>query len=74
MSGLFATRSPIADQCARAGCTESATWQVRWRNPKLHAADRVKIWLACSDHREYLSEFVNARGFLIETVAFEGVE
>ena len=53
-------------QCSRAGCTADGSWVVRWRNPKLHAADRVKQWLACDAHHDFLREFVAARGFLIE--------
>jgi hypothetical protein len=48
----------------------AAAWQLRWNNPKLHAPDRRKIWLACDDHRESLSAFLSARGFLREVVPF----
>ncbi|WP_394345500.1 hypothetical protein [Actinorugispora endophytica] len=40
-----------------------------WNNPKIHTPDRRKTWLACSEHREYLSGFLDRRGFLRETVA-----
>lgn len=49
--------------CSRAGCRESATWRLDWRNPRIHAADRVKTWLACDDHVDYLREFLAARDF-----------
>ncbi|MGW5239713.1 hypothetical protein ACWEOW_12325 [Monashia sp. NPDC004114] len=42
-----------------------------WRNPKLHAADRRKVWLACDDHRQSLADFVAMRGFLIEVIPVE---
>lgn len=71
MSLLGLGAEPSVDVCSRAGCTASAVWQVRWRNPKIHTADRVKVWLACEEHRDYLREFVNARGFLIDVIAFE---
>jgi hypothetical protein len=50
--------------CSARSCREPATWALRWNNPKLHAPDRRKTWLACDTHREYLSEFLRVRGFL----------
>jgi hypothetical protein len=35
-----------------------------WNNPKLHAPDREKTWVACEEHRTSLSEFLTVRGFL----------
>lgn len=49
--------------CSRAGCRESASWRLDWRNPRIHAADRVKTWLACDEHIDYLREFLAARDF-----------
>lgn len=56
-------------QCSRAGCEEPAEWAIRWRNPKIHAVDRHKHWLACADHVEYLSEFLKARAFPVEILS-----
>ena len=55
----------IADEprCSRAGCREAATASINWRNPKIHGADRVKVWLACDEHRDFLREFLLARNF-----------
>jgi hypothetical protein len=50
-------------QCSRAGCGEPATFSVNWRNPKIHSSDRVKVWLACDEHRDFLREFLLARNF-----------
>lgn len=50
-------------RCSRSGCRESATWAVNWRNPRIHGADRVKVWLACDEHRDYLYDYVDARRF-----------
>ncbi|MFT4009829.1 MAG: acetone carboxylase [Nocardioidaceae bacterium] len=55
--------------CSSKGCQATATWQLRWNNPKLHTPDRRKTWLACDDHRQALAEFLGARGFLRETEA-----
>ena len=56
--------------CSAKGCTAPATWELRWNNPRLHTPDRRKTWLACDDHREYLTEFLAARGFLREVTTF----
>jgi len=57
---------PSAPICSRAGCAEDAVWNVNWRNPKIHGVDRVKVWLACDEHREYLSEYLAARDFPVQ--------
>ena len=50
--------------CSAKGCRTPAVWALRWNNPKLHDAERRKTWLACDAHREYLGDFLGARGFL----------
>jgi hypothetical protein len=55
--------------CSRAGCRERATSRIEWRNPKIHTADRVKVWLACDEHVEFLREFLAARDFPLRVVA-----
>lgn len=50
-------------ECSRAGCRNAATAQVVWRNPRIHAVDREKIWLACEDHVEFLRDYLAARDF-----------
>jgi hypothetical protein len=52
--------------CSAKGCRQSAAWQLRWNNPKLHTPDRRKTWLACDAHREHLGSFLEVRGFLRE--------
>jgi hypothetical protein len=52
--------------CSAKGCREPAAWALRWNNPKLHPPERRKTWLACDAHREYLTGFLDARGFLRE--------
>ena len=54
---------PLTPQCSRAGCSEPATLAINWRNPKIHTRDRVKIWLACDKHGDFLRDFVEARNF-----------
>lgn len=60
----------LSPQCSRKGCRAPAAWSLRWNNPKLHQGDRRKTWLACDDHREYLTQFLSLRGFLRETTPF----
>jgi hypothetical protein len=52
--------------CSRAGCRDDATWRIEWRNPRIHAADRRKIWTACDAHVEYLRGFLASRAFPVE--------
>jgi len=57
--------------CSAKGCRATARHAVVWNNPKLHTADRRKVWLACDEHRTSLADFVALRGFLIEVVPVE---
>jgi len=55
--------APAASTCSRAGCSALAGWRVNWRNPRLHDATRVKVWLACDEHRGWLHDYLAARDF-----------
>lgn len=55
--------APVSPICSRSGCRARAVWAINWRNPRLHAEDRVKVWLACEEHRDHLYDFVEARSF-----------
>lgn len=59
-------QGPEETRCSSRGCTHPAVWDVGWNNPKIHPPERRKHWLACPDHRESLSSFLGARGFLRE--------
>jgi hypothetical protein len=59
-----------AAQCSRAGCREGATWNVNWRNPRIHGPERVKIWLACDEHRDFLHEYLANRDFPVIVTRF----
>lgn len=50
-------------ECSRAGCRREATHHVVWRNPRIHDADREKIWLACAGHVDFLYDYLAARDF-----------
>jgi hypothetical protein len=49
--------------CSRAGCSAAAQFTVNWRNPKIHSADRVKVWHACAEHVEFLHDYLATRDF-----------
>ena len=68
------TDHPHVPQCSRRGCGHDAQWQLLWNNPRVHTPERRKVWLACDEHREYLSAFLDQRGFLKATEPFTGAE
>ena len=51
--------------CSAKGCRALARHAVVWNNPKLHTPDREKLWHACDEHVEHLTQFIQIRGFLI---------
>ncbi len=57
-------RLPDLLLCSAKGCRAAATFDLGWNNPKIHPPERRKHWLACPDHRDSLSAFLSARGFL----------
>jgi hypothetical protein len=54
---------PAADRCSRAGCHNLAAMKVNWRNPRIHPENRVKVWLACDEHSQYLGNYLASRSF-----------
>lgn len=54
--------------CSARRCHDGAQWGLLWNNPRLHTPERRKVWLACEAHVEYLSEFLEIRGFLRSVV------
>jgi hypothetical protein len=44
---------------------------VNWRNPRIHSTERVKVWLACAEHRDQLEAYLATRGF---PVAVTGID
>lgn len=53
--------------CSAKDCREAAAVKLLWNNPKLHTPDRRKVWLACPDHQQSLTDFLGARGFMRDT-------
>lgn len=51
-------------RCSAKGCRNDASYGLLWNNPKLHAPERRKVWLACESHADPLSDFLSKRGFL----------
>ena len=58
------------DKCSRAGCGTAATHKLNWRNPKIHGPERVKTWLACDEHLAFLIDYLDTRGFFVDSVSF----
>jgi len=54
--------------CSAKGCREKATYGLLWNNPKLHAPERRKAWMACDKHADTLSDFLSKRGYLKDAV------
>ncbi|WP_256939392.1 hypothetical protein [Arthrobacter sp. BF1] len=57
--------------CSRKGCRANATTQLLWNNPKIHTAERRKIWLACSEHVAWLEDYLQSRSLWKETLPLE---
>ncbi len=55
--------APARSLCSRAGCRRPADYRLEWRNPRIHGADRTKVWLACEEHQDELAAFLTARAF-----------
>jgi len=50
--------------CSARGCRALASYVLVWNNPKVHAPEREKTWVACEEHRQSLADFLDLRGFL----------
>jgi hypothetical protein len=61
--------SEIEVKCSRAGCQDTAAFEVIWRNPKIHDETRRKVWLACGEHQQFLVDYLAVRSFFIESLA-----
>lgn len=62
---------PEVPQCSRKGCRADALWALRWNNPRLHTPERRKTWLACGEHRGWLTDYLDARGFFREALRLD---
>lgn len=72
---MIGAQGPDGDRCSRAGCTDPAFSAVHWRNPRIHGEDRVKTWLACPEHVDYLRDYLSSRNFpVVVTAVGETVE
>ncbi|MDR0944719.1 MAG: hypothetical protein LBM66_00925 [Bifidobacteriaceae bacterium] len=62
---------PAEPVCSARGCHAAPSWALKWNNPKLHAPDYRKVWLACDAHVDDLEGFLSwERGFLVEREPF----
>lgn len=60
-----------AAMCSRAGCRADALWKIEWRNPRIHPADRRKVWTACGEHVDFLRDYLLARDFPLEVLTID---
>ncbi|TDT80236.1 MULTISPECIES: hypothetical protein [Micrococcaceae] len=71
----FAAGSDMASEstalCSRKACRSEASWQLLWNNPKIHAPERRKTWLACAEHRVWLEDYLQTRGLWKETLPLQ---
>nr|WP_037610455.1 hypothetical protein [Streptacidiphilus rugosus] len=74
MSTEEAADAPETPICSGKGCRAAAVWVLAWNNPKIHTPERRKTWLACDEHRDHLTLFLDARGFLKDVVKLEDWE
>ncbi|GER22048.1 hypothetical protein NCCP1664_05450 [Zafaria cholistanensis] len=68
---LAGAAGPEVPTCSRRGCRAPAAWRLLWNNPRLHAPDRRKTWLACPAHRDWLQDYLVQRGLWKETLPLE---
>ncbi len=66
---MIGADGPATERCSRAACTSDAVWSVHWRNPRIHSPERVKTWLACDEHVEYLRDYLSSRDFPVTVTA-----
>jgi len=55
-------------RCSRTACTAEPEWNILWRNPRIHGPEREKVWLACSEHRDYFEAYLSQKGFPVSSV------
>lgn len=65
-----AETGPQETPCSRRGCRAPARWRLEWNNPRVHTPERRKIWLACDEHREWLTDYLRSRNLLREVVPY----
>lgn len=68
---MIGADGPDTTRCSRAACHELAEWNVNWRNPRIHGPERVKVWLACDEHVEYLRDYLGNRDFPVVVTPFD---
>jgi len=58
-------------RCSATGCRAAPAFRVNWRNPRIHSVYRVKVWLACDEHRDTLADYLSTRGFPVLVTAID---
>lgn len=63
-------RGPQDFICSARECESPATEVIQWRNPKIHTG-RVKTWMACPEHIDFLVQYLDYRSFPWERLSIE---
>ena len=71
---VFEGSTQLDADLVEVGCRADAAWQILWNNPKIHDAERRKVWLACDEHRGWLENFLQQRLFWRSTEPLEDAE
>lgn len=70
-SGPDGSGGPARAECSRKGCRQDAAWLLEWNNPRIHAPERRKTWLACPEHRDWLADYLRSRGLLKDVLPLD---
>jgi hypothetical protein len=70
-SGTQGPGDPGRPECSRKGCRQDAAWRLEWNNPRIHAPERRKTWLACPEHRDWLADYLRSRGLLKDVLSLD---
>jgi hypothetical protein len=70
-SGTDGAGAPARPECSRKGCRQDAAWLLEWNNPRIHAPERRKTWLACPEHRDWLADYLRSRGLLKDVLSLD---
>ena len=66
---MLGESGPERLRCSRRGCEADATREIVWRNPRIHAEDREKIWLSCPEHEQFFLQYLGQRDFPVHSRA-----
>lgn len=72
--GMAPGPEPARLRCSAKACAADAVYALLWNNPRLHAPERRKVWLACGAHRDHLSRFLDGRDLLRDVIGVDELD